>query len=108
MCTGPLPPTGTYFCIICAIRFKSETVDLEDVKEHIQELIRGTEPVVTLDLAKAARGRVPMPQEAVAIALVPQFPGAPLPACWSHMQGLKFTPLAAADASQVPLLQARR
>jgi hypothetical protein len=103
-CTGPLPPEGSQFCTICVINFKSVAVDLPDVQDEIQRLLRGDGAPVRFDLLKAVKGRVPAPEMAVGLALCPQFPGAMLPLCWAHVQGVKFTNIQPASEGQVPLL----
>lgn len=106
--TGPMPPAGDKFCTMCAIRYKTDALELEDVRAAITALEHGDGKPVHFDLAKAVKGRVPAPDLAVAVSVCFQLNGALVPLCWGHLSGIKFTNVQPAAAGQVPLLTGKR
>ena len=93
--TGPAPPSPLGFCAICAAQWKSDAIDAD--KAAFAEA-DASPARTTRRLAPAAQPPAP----AVAYALVtlpgpPSSPAAgqpivvPLPACWTHLQAVKFT-----------------
>jgi hypothetical protein len=106
--TGPLPPTGIYWCTMCANRYKAEALAIDSLRAEVETLATGDGPALRYDMPKKIRehgGKVEEPQEAVTIGFNPQLGMIPL--CWSHMQAIKFTSVMPAAAGSVPLLQGR-
>lgn len=115
VCTGPEPEPGCQWCVMCAIRFKAEALELPEIQETIQSLMRGDEKLgpAVVDLVKLARGRAMMPKLSVALGIAPSLNNALVPLCWGHIQAIRFSavqPVAGSlpDASQVPLISGRR
>jgi hypothetical protein len=91
ICTGPLPPEAEKWCTMCAIRYKTDALDIEEVRAEIDALGHGDGKPVRYDLAKAVKGRVLPPEIAVTIGLSMQLNGMLVPLCWGHVQAIKFT-----------------
>jgi hypothetical protein len=108
ICTGPLPPVGEKWCTMCAIRYKTDAFDLEDVRAEVESLQTGDGKPVHFDLARAVKGRVIPPEVSVTIGVCLQLNGMLVPLCWGHVQAIKFTNVQPAAAGQVPLLTGKR
>jgi hypothetical protein len=93
VCTGPTPPEAEKWCTMCSIRFKTEVMDIEEVRAEIDALQHGdgNGKPVHYDLVKAARGRATLPQVAVTISVCMPLNGMLVPLCWGHLQAIKFT-----------------
>lgn len=108
ICTGPTPPDGEKWCTVCAIRFKTELMEVPEIAAEIEALQTGDGPAVTYDLiAKARHHKVKFPDLAVTVSVCMPLNGTLVPLCWGHVQGLKFTSVQPAAAGQVPLLRGR-
>jgi hypothetical protein len=102
---GPEPPEGAQFCVICAMRYKAEALD--EAREAIEaaQLGKGSDRLDLMYLAP----RATLPQPAVALGVCAPLGGILAPQCWSHLQAVKFTALAAGAAGQLPgLVPGRR
>jgi hypothetical protein len=110
MITGPTPPSSAQlgFCVMCAIRWKAEVVENPEVAEAIQVALRGDGPVFYLHVPPMVKGKVDPPENAVAYGICPPLNNALVPLCWGHVQGIKFSNIAPADQSMVPLLTGKK
>lgn len=105
MLSGPKPPPGEQFCVICATTYKASV--LEEAKDAIEAA--QTEPgegPLWLSMLALAPG-VTLPELAIGMGSAQQFGGAFMPLCWSHLGAIKFTNLAVAQA-QGGLVPGRR
>lgn len=98
--TGPEAPPGAQFCVICAMRYKAQCLDVPGAKDKIEQAEAGIGPAV-LDLRTLAPD-VKQPALAVAPMLTPQFQQQLMPACWSHGAGVNFTSLMTAPGLPQP------
>ena len=97
------------WCTMCAIRFKTELMEIPEIAAEIEALQTGEGPAVTFDMtAKARHHKVKFPEIAVTVSVCMQLNGVMVPLCWGHVQGLRFTSVQPAAAGQVPLLTGRR
>jgi hypothetical protein len=106
--TGPLPPSGIYWCTMCANSYKAEALAIKTLQAEVEALATGDGPPVRYDLPKKIRehgGSVPEPQEAVTIGFNPQL--GMIPMCWSHLQAIRFTSVQPAAAGSVPMITGR-
>lgn len=90
--TGPMPPRGGQFCVICAAVWKQAA--LTELKDEIGQAVAGGK--TTIDLRQCTVGKQPIPL-AVATGLFGPMIAPPLgsglmpfpvPLCWSHLLGL--------------------
>lgn len=103
--TGPLPPTGVYWCTMCTARWKAEVLDVPEIRAQVEAYEHGDGPVVEFDLVKAlrdAKATGPKIAEAVAISICPQLGNILVPLCWGHLAGVKFSAIQPGQPGQVP------
>ena len=116
ICTGPKPPPGDQFCVMCALRFKAESLELPDVQEDIQALMRDDGPPLEVNLVKLGKGRIHLPALSVALGVCQPLGGVIVPLCWGHLQAVKFSAVAPAspadmvgpNGAPLPLLGGKR
>jgi hypothetical protein len=114
ICTGPVPPPGAHFCVMCALRYKAECLEL--IQDDIQELMRGEGEPVTVNMIAKTKGRVTFPSLAVATGVCQPLGGILAELCWGHIQAVKFSSVALAgpgdmtgtNGQPLPLMRAPR
>lgn len=105
MFTGPEPGPGSQFCVMCALFYKAQIMDLPGVQDAIQAALRGdaAEGTAVMALEELAAGRpVPHLAHAVAFGICQPMNNALVPLCWSHLAGVKFTAVMPGSAGQMP------
>src|SRR5580692_12967249 len=88
---GPTPPEGQQFCVMCAIRYKQEILELPEYEAEVQARMREDGPRVFLDMEQYNNGRVGQPEASVGLGVCAPLGNTLVPLCWGHLPAIKFT-----------------